>query len=346
MKKILLGLFGVAVLGVGAHAGKLLFDAGTFRTLTNYGFDACHERARLAGAEDLEWSPALKRVVASSDHRPSKKSPNPPSGGIYTIDPAGKAPPERVSEDLPFPFHPHGIALWEEAGKVRLFAINHRPEESTVEVFDWNGKRFAHVKTLKDPLLVTPNDLIATGPEALWLSHDHGSRSHLHQQVEHYTRIGRGYVTRYDGQGFARVADGIFFANGLALDPERKLLYVAAMLEKAVHVYDVSSPEPRLTHSISLSSGPDNIKLDDEGSLWVGAHPKILVLKKHSEEHALPAPTVVMRIKDPWKAGAAGEEVMVNDGAAISAASVALPLVKQLFLGSIYDQKLLVCPRP
>lgn len=346
MKKLVLGIVGVAVLGIGVHAGKLLADAGAFRTIVNRGFDACQERARLVGAEDLEWSPTLGRIVVSADYRPGKNVENPPSGGIYLLAAEGKPLLERVSEDVPFSFHPHGIALWEEGGKVRLFAINHRPEMSTIEIFDWNGKRFAFVKTLQDPLLITPNDVIATGPEALWISHDHGSRSHFLQQLEHYSRIGRGFLSRYDGTAFARAADGIFFANGLALDKQRKLLYVAAMLEKSVRVYDVSSAEPKLLRAIPLSAGPDNITLDSDGTLWAGAHPKILTLKKHSEEHGLPAPSLVMRVKEPWRDGAVGEEMMVNDGSAISAASVALPLGKQLFLGSIYDQKILSCPKP
>jgi len=340
---------GAAALGLFAvfHVGKLVWDAGVFWKEENRGFENCEERARITGAEDLEWSQGIKRVVVSADYRPSAKGEHSPSGAIYTFDPEGKAPAERVSPDLPFPFHPHGIALWETSEGPRLFAINHREEESTIEIFRWEKKRFVYEETLRDPLLITPNDILALGPRTFYLSHDHGSRSHFAQSLEHYARWGRGYLTHFDGRKFQKVAGGVFFANGLSFDGGHALLYVAAMLEKAVRVYDVKNPlEPRYLRSISLPAGPDNIKPSGDGALWIAGHPQILKLKKHSEDHAVKAPTVIMRVAHPESDDAKAETLMVDDGQRLAASSVALFLTPRVFLGSIYDDKILACTPP
>jgi arylesterase / paraoxonase len=347
MKKIFLAGGALLSIGLAVHVGKLLTDAGVFWKGEAKGFTFCTERARLTGAEDMEWSPGLKRVIVSADFRPAAGEANPPSGAIYAFNPDINEAAARVSPDLPFSFHPHGIALWEDKNGTVLLAINHRPEESTIERFRWEKDGFRHEETLRDPLLITPNDLVATGPREFFLSHDHGSRSHFAQAVEHYARLGRGYLTRFDGKSFARVADGIFFANGLALDSAQRLLYVAAMLEKSVRVYDVKDPaHPAYLRRIQLSAGPDNVKLASDGALWIAAHPKILTLKKHSEHHQEKAPSVIIRVKNPAAAAAQAEEVMVEPGPRLSAASVALPLGENLYLGTIYDNVVLRCPLP
>ncbi|RZA05116.1 MAG: hypothetical protein EOP11_13535 [Proteobacteria bacterium] len=322
-------------------------DAGVFWKASNRGFDQCTERARITGAEDMEWSAGISQVIVSADFRPAAGEENPPSGAIYGFNPSNKQAPIRLSPDLPFSFHPHGIALWETKSGPRLFVINHRPEKSTIELFSWGGKSFVHEETLDDPLLITPNDIAATGPREFYVSHDHGSRSHFAQALEHYARWGRGYLSYFDGKTLRRVANGIFFANGLSIDLANQRLFVAAMLEKSVRVYDVQNRlNPVLVKALKLNAGPDNVQLAEDGTLWIGAHPKILALKKHSEHHETPAPSLVIRVKQPLKEEAYAEEIMSDTGEKISAVSVALPWKNHLFLGSIYDQKILDCPRP
>ncbi|RYG28850.1 hypothetical protein EON81_27785, partial [bacterium] len=151
----------LALAALVAHGGKLLFDAGVFWRAPNRGFEACAERARITGAEDMEWSPGIGQIIVSADFRPAAGEVVTPSGAIYGFDPSSKAPASRLSPELPFPFHPHGIALWETAAGPRLFVINHRPEMSTIEIFSWSEQRFRHEETLADPLLITPNESLS-----------------------------------------------------------------------------------------------------------------------------------------------------------------------------------------
>jgi len=344
MKKILIL---VVILLVAGHFAKILIDSGQFRKIQNQGFGSCKLRAEIPGAEDMEYSPAQKLIFVASDNRPQKGEKDKPSGGIYAFSPENNAPAHLVSPALPFPFHPHGLGLWEEDGNTRVFVVNHRGEESTIEVFDWMGGQLIHVRSFSHDVLVTPNDILATGAEEFFVSHDHGSRSHFAQTLEHFSRIGRGYLTRYDGTSFFVVDSGISFANGLSYDGKKKILYLAAMLEKAVRVYDLSNPaEPKQIHRIDLPAAPDNLALGSDGNLWVAAHPRLLTLKSHSETHSYPSPSVVIKITNPSTAKAMAKEVMIDDGKIIPAASIALPAAGKLFLGAIYDPRVLVCEVP
>jgi arylesterase / paraoxonase len=344
MKKILILLGLLLVIG---HFTKILIDSGQFRQIQNQGFGSCNQRAEIPGAEDMEYSTSQKLIFVSSDNRPQKGEKDKPSGGIYVFSPENTAPALLVSPALPFPFHPHGLSLWEEGGNTRLFVVNHRPEESTIEVFDWLGGQLIHVRSYSHDVLITPNDILATGAEEFFVSHDHGSRSHFAQTIEHFSRFGRGYLTRYDGTSFFVVDSGISFANGLALDRAKKILYLAAMLEKAVRVYDLSNlAEPKQIHRIDLSAAPDNLSLGPDGTLWVAAHPRVLTLKSHSETHSYPSPSLVIKIKNPSSREAIPKEVMIDEGKIIPAASIALPAAGKLYLGAIYDPRVLVCDLP
>jgi arylesterase/paraoxonase len=340
MKKL---LWVIPLALITAHFGKLVIDAGAFRSLQNKGFANCVSRGEVVGAEDMEWSAILEKVIVSSDFRPEHGEET-ASGALYAFSPKDNAPAVKVTNALPFPFHPHGLGIWEQGIKVRVFAVNHRPEEDTVEIFTWEGDHLEHENTLRDPNLFTANDILATGPDSFYVTLDHGSAIHFWQQVEHFTRFGRGSLMHFDGKNFNTVEEHIFFANGLAQDPARGLLYVAEMLAKKIRVYKMED-RGKITYlrSISLASAPDNIKVDEQGDLWAGTHANLFALKKHSENHRAKAPTVIVQIAQPFEEKSKIQDRMIDDGKKLSAASIALHLGGHLYLGSIYDDKVLDC---
>jgi arylesterase / paraoxonase len=329
--------------------GKLLFDAGLFHHVSSHGFEGCTPLpANIPGPEDMVFSPALQQVLASSDLRPDKDdTAEPPPGKIFGIDANGKA--EAISEGAPAGFHPHGVDLLAMPGKDRLFVVSHKSRwESSVELFETDHGRLRHLKTFADPTLLTPNDVLAIGPESFYVTQDHGSPSPLEQNFEHFTRIPRGSLGYFVEGKFTTLIHGIGFANGIARDPGRSLLYIAATTEKAVRVYRIGARPEDLTYlsSILLPAGPDNLSLASDGALWIGAHPNLFALKQHSEHHEKRAPSLVLRVDQPWTESPKVTEVMENDGQPTSAVSVALPQGGRLYLGAIYDAKILVCPMP
>lgn len=240
-------------------------------------------------------------------------------------------------------------------------------------------RRFEHRHTLLDPLLTAPNDIAAVSEDEFYVSNDHGSRSPLWQAFEAYTRLGRGSLVFYgrtgdsparttgndDGSarhGFRKVVSRLNFANGLWLTPDRALLLVAVMLDRQIQIYRRVADGINLVAKIDLDTAPDNIQLDAAGDLWIGAHPNLFDLKAHAANHALSAPAQILRLRAPqvtknlMPAAAphastsppaqAAEEIFLDDGKIVSAASIAVRDGHRLFVGSIFDSKILECRLP
>lgn len=347
MFKKLLALAGIALV---LFVAKLLVDAGAFRTITPHFAGKVLTIPKLEGAEDLEYSAARKVLFISSDFRPTTHGAPSPRGDIWALS-VGSTTPTNLTSGLAldFEFHPHGMALFDFPDRTRLWVINHRADSDSIEVFDYAGGKLSLQKTIKGTLLKNANDVVAVDGARLYVTHDHGSASHLGGKLEDYARLGRGYVTFYDGSSFTVKADGIRFANGAIFSkdpvaPDARLL-VASMLGKSIRVYarDAATNDLTFEREVPLESGPDNITRDASGTVWVGAHPKLLSLKAMNDNRSKRAPAQVLRIRDITGAAPVIDEVLMDDGAKIAAASVALFVEGHLYVGSVFDDRLLDC---
>jgi len=335
----------IALLFFSAFALKMLFDSGAFKEIKPHFQGSCRAIPGVAGPEDVEYFPAAHSLIISSDHRPEFAGQGVMAGALYEFDlsPEG-AGPKLLATDLGADFHPHGIAGWSGGGVSRLWAINHRGDRTTVEVFDYSPGKLLHRVTLESPLLENANDLVATGPDSFYVTSDHGFPSVLISKMEDFSRIGLGYVSEFTGQRFSLVQRRIRYANGVALSLDHQRLFVAAMLGRAVQVYHREvGGGLHFEREIPLGTAPDNLMMDEEGVLWVGAHPKLLTLKKHSQNHQIPSPAQVLRITHPESENAQVEEVFLDGGGQISATSVAFHQKNRLILGSIFGDHLLDC---
>jgi arylesterase/paraoxonase len=351
IRRFIFRAFVVLLIGAAIFAVKALYDAGAFRTIQPHFGGKAVVVPGIMGPEDVEYSEKYKTLFISSDHRPEEPGQATPDGGIYAWGMEPGARPRLLVPlvKLDFEFHPHGIAIQDLPDGVRIWAVSHRLAETTIEVFLWKSGSFTFERTLKDPLLMNANDLVAVDQTRFYTTHDHGSASPRLARLEDYTRIGRGYITFFDGTHFTVKEDGIRFANGIVFSgdpakPETKLL-VASMLGKAVQVYgrDVSTANLTLEHEIDLDSCPDNLSRDAAGDIWIGAHPKMLSLKAMNEDRHKKSPAVVYRLSHVLSASPQIEEVFVDDGSKLSAASVAFHLGNRLIIGSVFDDHLLDC---
>jgi sugar lactone lactonase YvrE len=114
------------------------------------------------------------------------------------------------------------------------------------------------------------------------------------------------------------VADGFRFANGLALDEDAGVLYLAESSALRVNRFDVDLETGRLGGRESIVEGvlPDNLELDDEGRLWIGTPlpNTILVWNPQTREtrSLFPEPTAQRReLMTEWRRRLeAGESLM------------------------------------
>lgn len=329
------------VVGVLGHVAVALLEAGTWRQAPSPSLASCREFP-VTGAEDMAYLPDQDVYIVASDERREPLDPKNPSGNLWLWRPS--QPLEDIF-DFDFEFHPHGLAVHRlSPDHYRLWVVNHQSSGDTVEVFQWNGDQLSHEKTLRDPLLINGNDIVAVGENEFYLSHDHGSRSFLLNRAADYLRWGGGYLTYFDGSSLRVVDQGIRFANGLEISPDRQFILLAAMFEREIRIYQrLDGGDLRLYKSISTDSCPDNLSWSDSGDLLVATHLNALRLKAHAEDHDQPAPSLILRIENPLSDKPKVSPLFFDEGGRLRAASYAHQKGQRLILGAIYDRKVLQC---
>jgi len=106
----------------------------------------------------------------------------------------------------------------------------------------------------------------------LWVS-DSTSRHPVQEALENPAPDGSIFLFK-DGKA-RKVAEGLYFANGLALDAEEKYLYVAETMKRRVLRYPIfeddtlGTPEVYGPAFLGKRGFPDGIAFDKEGNLWV-----------------------------------------------------------------------------
>jgi arylesterase/paraoxonase len=198
-------------------------------------------------------------------------------------------------------------------------------------------------------LLTNPNDIVGVGRNQFYVTNIDGYRSSFMRGIELLLRLASGNVVYYDGK-FAKVADRIAMANGIAVDPARKRLYVAAFRSKKILAYawDSDDPSRQLNEpdEIPLGTSPDNLEWDQVGDLWIGAHPSFIALLLFMAHLKKKAPSQVIHLRLTEVTIPTPEEVFRDDGTRLSASSVAAmyatELKRRLVIGAL-DDHCLVC---
>jgi arylesterase/paraoxonase len=249
---------------------------------------------------------------------------------------------------VPGDLHPHGLSLWHGPnGQRRLFVINH-PDAGghVVEIYDATADGLTHAESVRYPDLASPNDLVAVGPRQFYATNDRRYREPgLMATLEAYLQLPLSSVSYFDGSTGRIAVDGLVFANGINASADGRTVYVAAFLERAIHVYDRNPATGQLTQRdvIEIGSCPDNIEVDRAGMLWVAAHAKVFDLVVHSTDPTRLAPSQIFRVNPHTRAM---REVYLDSGATLSAASTAAVAGDVMLLGAIFEPKVLVCDRP
>ncbi|MCK7501048.1 MAG: hypothetical protein MZW92_71095 [Comamonadaceae bacterium] len=203
-----------------------------------------------------------------------------PGGAIFALD-LNREPlaPRRLThqEALGVPFHPRGCSLYCGApGARRLLVISDRAAaDHVVEMFDVSSG---------DQSTTCPDGRRSRAPDQPQRSGGPRWRPVLRHQrprrplafaATRWKTCMAALLGRRWRSGMATAATrsprGIAFANGMALDPARGRLYVAATRSKKIHAYawNASDPAKELTDfdPIDLPGCPDNLEWDEEGQL-------------------------------------------------------------------------------
>lgn len=346
MRKVLITICVILVF-FAAFVAKTLYDSGQFKTIRQHYEGDCIRVESLPGPEDITLHPRTGIAFISSDDRRAAMAGAPVQGAIYAVDLTGKSPaPKKLTAGFDKEFHPHGISLYlDGTGKTFLFVINHTKEGHFVERFEYTGGALVHRESIRHPLMFSPNDLVAVGAHSFYATNDHGFTSSAWRMLEDFLPLKRSYVMYYDGKDMRVVAKGFGYANGINVSADGKILYLAATLDKAIHVFsrDIASGSLSPAYEIDTGTSPDNIELDAADLMYVACHPKMLDFLAHAKDKAKSSPSQILRITSKDKGDYKIDEIYLNDGKQISAASVAAPLNGGFLAGQVFDDHVLIC---
>ena len=333
-------------LGISSFIGKTMYDSGEFNNIDPHFDGQCIAVNGVYGPEDIT---ILSNGIAliSSDHRWLTLAGAPVQGGIYSFDLNDSShQPVNLTGDLGFEFHPHGIGVYENKnGSARLCVVNHTGTKNSIVVFDFRDGKLFYLKTITDPLLVSPNDLVMLDQNRFYVTNDHGSATYNGKMIEDYLRLSKANVLVYDGQNFSLVADGLSYANGINMSLDGSIIYVAETIARKISVYSRNNENNTLTfkREILLGSGVDNIELDNNGSLWIGSHPKLLTFVDHAKNAGALSPSQVLRLSMGENGSFSTQEIYLSTGEDLSGSSVAAVYDNTLLIGAVFDDHFLMC---
>lgn len=264
-------------------------------------------------------------------------------------------------------FHPHGIGLLGQGSDTPLLAtINrrYRPEpaggttdwvrETAVEIFALAPDGLRHHARLVDPTLCRPNDVAWVDRTKILVTNDHAACDPPGSWIE--TLLGGdGTIVRADLAAdlslaeAAVVADGIPFANGIAIRRPDGPVLVAATRASAVFTFNLGdladgNAVPALRHT-ALQGGPDNLTAAEVGPVLAAVHPSLIRLGLYRGQW-FDRDTAPSRVVAICGDGRPNDRVLDDPhGDLFSAATVAARLGDHILIGSVADPGLMVCHR-
>jgi arylesterase/paraoxonase len=168
----------------------------------------------------------------------------------------------------------------------------------SIEIYDLRERHLHHRKTIADPMLISPNDIVAVGPEQFYATNDHRYAGGMGQVLENYLQLKLSNVVYYNGSSFGEAVSGIGYANGINVSADGKTLYLCATIEGVLHVYqrDVTSGKLKFHQKLKLGTGLDNLEIDSNGGLWIAAHPQLLTFVQHAQNSAKISPSQILQL--------------------------------------------------
>ena len=242
-----------------------------------------------------------------------------------------------------YPFHPHGMDLALTTNGKLLYVINHALRKThSIEVFRVKGNKLIFVTRLHSSLLISPNDLAALPDGQLYISNDRHGDGVLANLCDFFA-FGCGSVTHYSpAENIWRiVADGISFANGVAVKDDR--LYVGATQDQGIHVYSRDAFTGAIFEKVDffdVGSGVDNLMWENETTLNTATHPDIFAFLDHVSDPEAHSPGEVFRVD--ITTGQA-TKIWSDDGRLMDAPATALVYDGRLYVSGVFDPEVISC---
>ena len=344
MKRAIRVIFVLVVL-VAIFAFYIVYSSGYFRDIEPYFDGEIVTKISIPGAEDIQADLEAGFVIISSDDRAKRREGVSRQGHLYMMKlDSLSSTPIRLTSEFNKEFYPHGISMIKTSDSThRIFAISHVGKDHFIEVFDLKGDSLAHLKTLDHPSMISPNDIVALGPNEFYFTNDHKHTEGIKRLAEDYLGLRLSNVVYFDGNDYREVAGSIAYANGINFDADRNLLFVASPRDFRVKVYEQKADGSlNFIENIACGTGVDNIEFDRDGRLWIGSHPSLLHFSSYAAGKREKSPSEIVVIDYQGKSKYEVSSIYLEDGTAMSAATVAVPINDLIFFGNVMDEHFLI----
>lgn len=340
LKKVI----GYTLLIILVYVAYVFVSTGYFRTIENTFDGTIIKEIAIDGAEDVMVIPENGFALVSASPRRKVLEEQQKSGGLYLMDLNSKEyQVKKLTTNFNKPFAPHGISMYKTDSTYTVMAVNHTTKRHSIEVFKLQDSVLTFERTITNPALVSPNDVVMLDEHRFYFTNDHKYVDGVGRLLEDYAGLALSNVMYFDGKNYSEVASGIGYANGINYDKERKLLFVAAPRNFEVKVYAVNEDGSlNFIEDIDCGTGVDNIEFDSEGNLWIGSHPNLLAFSSYAAGNKEISPSEIIKIQYRGTGDYTIEEVYLNDGKEMSASTVAAPYKDIIITGNVMDLHLLV----
>ncbi len=301
----------------------------------------CETIGGLPGSEDIVIDHESGIAFISSQNR---RKGDKVQGGIFELDlNVDDSVPRKLTGNVSFDFHPHGLDLFiSDSGERYLYVINHRKDGHYIEIFTYNGE-LNHIKSVSGKGLISPNDILAVDIDKFYISNDHIAKSEFMGLMETFFMLSIANITYFNGENFFIADNFIAFPNGLAISDDGKTVYSSSTIGQSLKIYsrNIESGHLKKIDEIRISSGLDNLDMDENGKLWLGAHPKLLAFMNHATDENVISPSEIYTIDtyNDYKV----DKVFLDKGNLISGSSVAAKYRNTILIGTVFEDFILRC---
>jgi arylesterase / paraoxonase len=347
MKKKIIASSCILVAAVVVHVLMIFRDAGEFNHLVPHSAYRCSKVSGVMGPEDIAIDhSSATAFISSADYRAARKGVF-RQGAIFAYKLEGKPVLTDLTADLKIRFAPHGISFFVGPdGRKYLFAVNHPLPKNCVEIFEFTNNALVHLQTVEGELIISPNDIAAVGPRQFYFTNDHGAGSAWGRTMEDYLRLPRSNIVYYDGTKMRVVAKNMSYANGIWATSDGKRVYATATAGRKFYVFErAADGNLKLLSQLDLRTGADNIDIDAQGRILIGAHPKLITFVKHAGKKKSVSPSQVLEVFVNDDNRYSFKELYLNPGDEISGCSVAAGYKDRLLLGAVFENHFLDCTR-
>ena len=162
--------------------------------------------------------------------------------------------------------------------------------------------------------------------------------------LEDFLGLPLASIAYFDGVEGRQAASGFRYANGITVSADGTQLFVGETTGRNLVVLGRHPGTGNLQRQavVPVHTGTDNLEWDQQGRLLLTGHPRLFDFLAHAGSAENQSPSQILRIANPGNEPVL-EEIYVDAGDGISAASVAARWGDTLLIGAGFADRILRC---